>query len=261
MKCQRCNNEIEKGELFCSNCGAKIEENTKEQEENTHVIKLDGLKDNNIDNDNDKDKDPFYQPGLEAKQGGPNGFLIFLIILLLGGIGYLLYDNNYFNIKGTNTGKPSDDKVITNNVTTVSYNNLLIDLDNSYSISYKDDKVYLNSQEISGVIYEIEDKYQDIVANIGEIITKISEPGFQVSSNNQLPTNSNIYEIIGTYNNENHIIYVLNISNKTLVLEFNCNNDKKDSAIKIVESTRINSAGVKDNFIYPELNLNPTGSQ
>lgn len=252
MKCERCNNEIKKGELFCSNCGASIDFD----KENTNVIKLDGLKDEDTNIDNDKD--PFFQPGLEQKNSSGKGFLIFIIIILLIGIGYLIYDNDYFDLK-------KKTPPVTSSVSSksISYNNLLIDIKSNDSISYKADKIYLNNNSFDAVIYECEDDFDDIIKNIDEITLKEEEIGITLDSHQTLSDNSNIYEMIGNYKNNKHMIYLLKISNKTIVFEFsiNTNDDIANDILTIVKSTRLNNEGIKDNFAYPELNLNPIGSQ
>ena len=259
MKCKRCNSEIKKGELFCSNCGASIEED--KEKENTHVIKLDGLKDDDVKIDNDKD--PFFQPGLEQKNSSGKGFLIFIIIVLFMGIGYLLYDNNYFNLKKKKTSVPTSNEVV---LKSISYNNLLIDVKDNDNVSYKAEKIYLNNNSFDAVIYECEDDFDDIIKNIDEITLKEEEIGITLDSHKTLSDNTYIYEMIGNYKNNKHIIYLLKISNKTLVFEFSINtgtnyDDVYKDILAIVKSTKLNNKGINDNFAYPELNLNPIGSQ
>ena len=94
MKCERCNTNIKKGELFCSNCGVKVKANDIN---NTKTIQIEKIpKDKDIKDDV---KDLFYQPGMEKGTTNPvNVFLILLVIILIGSIVYLIYFDTFIKI-------------------------------------------------------------------------------------------------------------------------------------------------------------------
>ena len=247
MKCQRCNKEIKEGELFCNYCGAKV---AKDNIEDTKTI-------SRVDKKRfEDDSDIFYQPGLEKKSHSVNIFLIIIILALIGGIVYLLYFNE--------DQKDSEDITEEESYIEILYNDFVIETNSNMAYEYKDNKLFLTGNKLNGVIYTIEEEYRYIISNFDELTLKWNELGIKVDSFNEL--NSSIYEMVGSSDLGYFVIYLLNIDNTTLVLEFNFTSlsvfdEMEDEILKIVKSIKVSTSSAVNNFVYPEFNLEPFGSQ
>ncbi len=247
MKCQRCNKEIKEGELFCNYCGAKV---AKDNIEDTKTI-------SRVDKKRfEDDSDIFYQPGLEKKSHSVNIFLIIIILALIGGIVYLLYFNE--------DQKDSEDTTEEESYIEVLYNDFVIETNSNIAYEYKDNKLFLTGNKLNGVIYTIEEEYSYIISNFDELTLKWNELGIKVDSFNEL--NSSIYEMVGSSDLGYFVIYLLNIDNTTVVLEFNFTSlsvfdEMEDELLRIVKSIKISTNSAVNNFVYPEFNLEPFGSQ
>lgn len=247
MKCQRCNREIKEGELFCNYCGAKVE---KENIDNTQTMNRVNKRDQN------DDSDIFYQPGLEKKSHSVNIFLIVIILALIGVIAYLVYFH-----EGQKNGNNEEEKI---SYVDVLYNNFLIETSDNVDHEYKDNMLFLTGNKLNGVLYTVEDNYSDIINNFDEITLKWNELGIKVDSYNEL--NTSLYEIVGSSDLGYFVIYLLNIDNTTLVLEFNFTSlsvfdEMEDELLRIVKNIKISTNSAVNNFVYPEFNLEPFGSQ
>lgn len=248
MKCQRCNKEIKEGELFCNYCGAKVE---KENIEHTQKINRTDKKELK-----DEDSDIFYQPGLEKKSHSVNLFLIFIILILIGAIAYLVYF--YEEQKNENNEEETISYI------DVFYDNYVLKTTSDVAHEYREHKLFLTADKLNGVFYSIEDTYTDIINNFDEITLKWNELGIKVDSYHEL--NQAIYEIIGSSDLGYFVIYLLEIDNTTLVLEFNFTSlsvfdEMEDEVLKIVKSVKVSTTSAVNNFVYPEFNLAPFGSQ
>lgn len=252
MKCERCNNEIKDGELFCSNCGAKKEVET------TTKIDIRALKD---DNSKEEDKDVFYQKDLEKKSYAVNGFLIFIIILLIMGIVYLVcFDNTIIK-----RDRKEEEKVeVTKKI---NYEDVSFVLDNKIDTFYKNNRLFLHKEGLTASFYKIEEKYQDIIKDVREILIKWEEQGVRIDSNKEDGT---IYEFLGTYQYNNFAIFITSFQGSTYVLEVSFStidvyNKEKDSMKEILKTIQPMDKISFDNSNYSDLDLefnsDPIGSQ
>ena len=196
MKCERCGSPIKKGELYCQKCGAKI------KDELNDTINVSILKGNSNDND-----DPFYNKNLETNNS-LNIFLVILVVVLLIALGLLLL---YF-YKNNNLATTKEKEEV---IKDIYYDEYHLALDNNISILYSNDKLLLKSDNYELSIYTISDKYNDIVRNLDEIKLKWEELGLNIVSSEELK--NNLYEVICTYQNHEHIFYIKNMD-KTLKL-------------------------------------------
>lgn len=247
MKCERCNNEIKEGELFCSNCGAKVEM------ESTTKIDIRALKDENT---GEEDKDIFNQKDLEKKSSSVNGFLIFLIILLIAGGVYLIFFDNAI-IKRETIAEEKD------TTRKVNYGEVSLILDEQIDTSYQDNKLFLHKEGINASFYKIEEEYQDIIKDARELTLKWNEQGLKIDEHKE---SDSIYEFLGTYKYNNFAIFITSYQNETFVLEVSFStvdiyNQEKDSVKGILKTIQSSSVSSNDILLYPEFNLNPLGSQ
>lgn len=250
MKCKRCNQKIAKGDIVCSNCGDKVRDNDLD---NTNTIEIDKVLKEDV-------KELFSQKDMEKKEGSVNWFLTFIIIVLTGFIIYLfLFDNTLIK-------RESKQVIDTNNnvVNTVSYHNITFDIDNNIKVSYRDDKVVLFKEGIVISLYITDERLEDIISDINEIILKWNEQGLEISSNKEI--DNNIYELIGTYKYNDYLIYLVKLEDKTIVIESSFYttdkfNSEKSTIENIINSIKTDNSVDNSIMMYPEFNLNPIGSQ
>lgn len=253
MKCERCNNEIKDGELFCSNCGAKKEVET------TTKIDIRALKDEN--NSKEEDKDVFYQKDLEKKSYAVNGFFIFIILLLIAGIVYLIcFDNTIIKRDMKEESKEDVTKKI-------NYEDVSLTLDNKIDTSYENNRLFLRKEGITASFYRIEENYQDIIKDAREILLKWEEQGLRIDSRKEDGT---IYEFLGTYQYNNFAIFITSFQDSTFVLEASFStiesyNQEKDSIKEILKTIQPIQQDSFEHSTYPDLELefnsDPLGSQ
>lgn len=251
MKCKRCNLEIKKGELFCSNCGAKVVDDV----EHTTSVDLESI--DNEKNIKEDVKDLFYKEETEKRTNGLNVFLIILIFLLIGGIIYLVFFDNYI-IKRNNAVFKADD----NYDYTVYYNDISFILPRDMKIQYKDNRVYINKEGLKASLYMVDEDYDRVLENINEMILKWNELGLKINEHKE---DNTIYELLGTYQYNNYALYFTKLEDKIVVLETSFDTvdiyEQEKNNIKQILNTIAKKESYLDIFMYPEFNLDPLGSQ
>jgi len=249
MKCERCNTKIEEGAIFCKKCGARINEKEKK-------IDIDVLKTKDKD-----DSDNFYQRGMEQNRTGIIIFLILIIVLLIGSIGYLLYTDHLDSIL-----KCINQEVITINKPSsrvISFNGYDMELSGDIKSNYKDSKLFISNDNIDGVIYYVEDSYKEFVSNIEEIKLKWNEVGIDIVKNEEVSLNK--YRIEANYKEGYKLFLLYKLTDKILVIETNFSNSDMCKANYNVLLNIINSVDKNNNkqkeYLYPEFNLDSIGAQ